>query len=179
MTFDRAKFKVLVHYILWKTSHHEAFGTTKLNKALWFSEARAFENAGKQITGESFVRDKYGPRSVHLREICEELKAEGAAEPFDEDVRGFVAKRYRVIQPVEPVGFAPEELNLIDYWIAQIAEKHTATTISELSHDYGWEVAAQGDTLPPFAYLARRIRPPRTEEERDWALSEAKRLGLA
>jgi hypothetical protein len=74
--------------------------------------------------------------------------------------------------------FSADELALIDWWIKTIAEKHTATSISELSHDYGWEVAAMGEALPVHAYLARRIRDPKTAEELEWARSEAQRLGL-
>lgn len=85
MSFDREKFKALVLYILWRTSHTEGFGATKLNKALWFAEARAFEAYGKPITGETFVRDKFGPRSKHVPEVCAELVGNGRLEPFVEE----------------------------------------------------------------------------------------------
>lgn len=178
MSFDRDKFKALVLYIIWRTSHMQGFGSTKLNKALWFSEARAFEALSQPISGEIFVRDKYGPRSMHLREICLELEDEGAVEPFAEAVFNRTASRYRSLQPADTSLFSHEELVMIDWWIAHIDNEHTATSISDLSHDYGWEVAAMGEDLPLHAFLARRLRKPESEDEKAWAKSETSRLGL-
>jgi Protein of unknown function (DUF4065) len=178
MSFDKDKFKALVLHVIWRTSHIEGFGATKLNKALWFSEARVFEAYGKTITGETFVRDQHGPRSKHLRQVCWELEDEGAIEPFVENVHNRQASRYRAHQPADTSMFTAEELAMIDWWVSHIGKEHTATSISNLSHDYGWEVAAMGEGLPLHAYLARRIHKPETDEEIEWAAKEAKRLGL-
>ena len=67
---------------------------------------------------------------------------------------------------------------MIDWWIAHIADKHTAGSISKLSHDYGWEVAKMGEELPLRAFLAKRIRQLETEDEKLWAQKEIERLGL-
>ena len=83
------------------------------------------------------------------------------------------------MQPADTAKFKSEELALVDWWITHISDKHTAVSISDLSHDYGWEVAKMGEELPTFAFLARRIREPKIPEEIDWALSEAKRLKLS
>ncbi len=178
MEFNKDKFKALVLYIIWRTSHIDGFGSTKLNKALWFSEARAFEAHGSPITGEQFVRDKFGPRSKHLKEVCAELEDAGLIEPFVEPAHAYSTIRYRSHQPADTSLFSMLELALIDWWTREIAEKHTAASISDLSHDYGWEVAAMGEELPPSAFLARRIRQPKSDDELDWARKEAVRLGL-
>jgi hypothetical protein len=178
MSFDRAKFKSLVLHMIWRTNHVAGFGLTKLNKALWFSEARSYEAYGALITGEEFVRDKYGPRSKHLREICAELEADGLVEPFVENVGEYNATRYRALSPADTSMFSQHQMTLIDWWIATIADKHTAKSISELSHDYGWEVARMGEPLPAHAFLARRIREPQTDDELEWAKREVARLGL-
>jgi hypothetical protein len=177
MAFDQEKFKALVLYIIWKTSHRQGFGSTKLNKALWFTEARTFEAFGKPITGETFVRDKYGPRSQHLTAVCDELERNAIIEKFVERIYDFEAIRYRAFEPPSTVGFSNEELGFADWWISVI-DKHTATSISDLSHDYGWEIAGMGEVLPLYAFLAAKVREPRTEREIDWAREEARRLGL-
>jgi len=58
MQFDREKFKRLVLYIAWKAGRRDWFGAAKLNKVLWFSEARFFvlhgvPIAGRPISGKS------------------------------------------------------------------------------------------------------------------------------
>lgn len=178
MQFDYEKFKALVLYVIWRTGHFNDFGSTKLNKVLWFAEARHFEAYGKPITGESFIRDKHGPRSKHLLEVCDELEGAGRVEPFTERVYDYEVKRYRTLQPADTAAFSSEELSLIDWWITNIAERHTAASISRFSHDYGWELAKMGEELPLHAFLASRIREPRSKEELEWADEEAKRLGL-
>lgn len=178
MELNREKFKALVLYVIWKTSHTDGFGSTKLNKALWFSEARAYEAYGQPISGERFVRDKHGPRSKHLREICDELENAGLIERFTEQIFEYTANRYRALQPADTSYFSNEQLSLIDWWISTISEKHTAVSISNLSHDYGWEVAGLGEELPLHAFLAKRIRSPKVGEELDWAKKEAERIGL-
>jgi hypothetical protein len=177
MTFNPEKFKALVLYIIWKTGHRQGFGSTKLNKALWFSEARTFEAFGKPITGETFVRDKYGPRSKHLTAVCDELERSGLIEKFVERIYDFEAVRYRAFEPPQTADFSSEELGFVDWWIGFI-DKHTATSISDISHDYGWEIAAMGEELPLYAFLATRVRDLRGEQEITWAQEQAKRLGL-
>ena len=176
MQFDREKFKALVLYIIWKTSHREGFGSTKLNKALWFAEARAFEAFGKPISGEAFVRDKHGPRSKHIRGVCDELESAGLVERFTEAFYEYEVSRYRAVLPADTSAFSPEELGFVDWWIDFI-DTHTAKSISKYSHDYGWEIAGMGEELPLYAYLASRIRNPR-DDEINWAQEEAKRIGL-
>jgi hypothetical protein len=175
MDFDKEKFRALVLYIIWKTGHREGFGTTKLNKALWFAEARAFEAFGKPISGETFVRDKHGPRSKHLLSTCEELVDRGQIEAFSEHIYDYEVRRYRAFEPPDVSLFSPEELGFVDWWIGFI-DKHTAASISKLSHDYGWEIAGMGEDLPLYAYLASRIREPKHESEIEWAEKQAKSL---
>ena len=177
MDFDRDKFKAWVLYAIWRTSHYESFGATKLNKALWFPEARSFQAYGKPITGETFLRDKYGPRSKHLAEILLELEADSQIEPFEEHLGNFIVKRHRVLVPAPISTFTKEELGLIDWWIHHIAEDHSASSISRFSHDYAWEIAEIGEELPLHSFLASRIRPPQSDEEKLWAREQAKLQG--
>jgi hypothetical protein len=177
MDFNREKFKALLLYLIWKTGHREGFGSTKLNKTLWFSEARTFQAFGKPIAGETFVRDMFGPRAKHILPILQELVSEGLVEPFTEHVYDYEVTRYRALQPADTALLSAEELSFVDWWVAFI-DKHTATSISKFSHDSGWEIAAIGEELPIYAFLASRIREPRSEDEIGWAKSEAERAGL-
>jgi hypothetical protein len=67
---------------------------------------------------------------------------------------------------------------LVDWWIKHVAEEHTATSISDLSHNYAWNIAAMGEEIPLHAVFADRVRSP-NDEELEWARTEAKRLGLS
>jgi len=173
MSFDRKKFKALVLYVIWRTGEVRDFGVTKLNKVLWFSDARTYETSGNSITDETYVRRKFGPVPVHIDEVIAELVEDGQVQIWTEPCYDYEVKRYSTHEPPETSVFSPDELGFIDWWIRHVAEQHTATSISEKSHDYGWKIAKDGEELPFKAFLAKRIRSPLDGEELDWARKAA------
>ena len=173
MRFERDKFRALVLYVIWKTSDVRDFGLTKLNKVLWFSDARTFEAYGKPVTGESYVRRKFGPVPRHIDEVLDELVQSGQVSFAAERYHDFEVKHYSAFEPPNISMFSADELGFVDWWIKHIAEDHTAASISEQSHDYGWKIVREGEELPLTAFLARRVRQPKAGEELDWAESAA------
>lgn len=168
MKFEENKFKSLVVYILWRAGGVPGFGATKLNKAIWFSEARCFEALGKSITGESFIREKFGPVPRNIKPVLDELVEAGEIFAWTEPFYEFQIQRFSVVKPPDISAFSPQELSFIDWWVKHISEEHTARSISDKSHDYGWQVAGMGESLPLHAFLAKRIREP-TADEIEWA----------
>ncbi len=79
--------------------------------------------------------------------------------------------------PPDPNVFEDYERAEIDWWIKHIDEDHTATSISDESHDYGWEIAQTGEKLPFVSILAQRVREP-NQEELAWARTRARELSL-
>jgi hypothetical protein len=177
MPFDREKFKALVLYVVWKTGERRDFGSTKLNKVLWFADARANEALGRPIAGETYIREKFGPVPQHLLEVRDELAREGKISVSSEPFYEHQIIRLRAFEPPSTELFSPEEISLVDWWIRHIDEEHSAASISEKSHDYAWKIAGMGEELPLSAFLASRIREPR-DEELEWAIEEADKLGL-
>lgn len=177
MTLKREKLKALVLYVIWRAGHREGFGATKLNKVLWFADARHYMVHGASITGETYIRQPHGPVPKHIDEIKNELIVEGAIQTMDEEYRSVSLKRHLTDGPPDTTMFTGDELTLIDWWIRHVAEEHTAKSISELSHNYTWQIAEPGAEIPLYAVFASRIRAP-LGEELDWAKAEAKRLGL-
>lgn len=179
MDMNRDKLKALVLYVIWRTGDAQDFGVTKLNKVLWFSDARFYEAYGRSITGETYTRRKFGPVPDHIEGVLRELVIDGlisaprSSAHFDFDV-----KKYDAYAPADTSMFSPDELGFIDWWIKHVAEDHTATSISEKSHDYGWKIVEDGQPLPLHAFLARRIRPPSKGDELDWAKGAAAELSL-
>jgi hypothetical protein len=177
MQFDRDKFKALLHYVIWKAGDRDDFGATKLYKVLWFSDARAYMLFGEPITGESYVREKYGPMPRHVMACINELVADGAIRVskstyFNKSIRRFHAERVP-----DKLLINVEQRKIVEYWIGHIADEHTASSISEESHDYAWEIAKLGEELPYHAIFANRIRDPEGDELQ-WASNRAKELGL-
>lgn len=173
MQFDREKFKRLVHYIAWKAGKRDWFGATKLNKVLWFADARLYVLRGRPVTGETYIREKYGPVPRHILSVRLELEKEGKVKSF----KGNDLTRLVASAPPDTSVFTQEELKTVDWWIDHIDKDHTATSISDETHDYAWEIAGMGEELPLYAILANRIREP-DDKEREQLVRRAKQLGL-
>ncbi len=177
MALDVAKLKALTLYIIWRAGNRAGFGATKLNKVLWFADARHFVMYGKSITGAVYLREPHGPVPERIAEVREQLQTEGLVQSWTEPYFGVDISRFTTDLPPDTSIFTHDELSVVDWWIKHVADEHTARSISELSHNYTWEVAAMGEAIPLYAVLATRIRAP-LGQELDWARAEAKRLGL-
>lgn len=97
MEFDREKFKTLVVYIAWKAGRRDWFGATKLNKVLWFAEARAFVLHGKPIAGATYIRQKHGPVPREFMPIRSELERQKRIRVFKE---GPLMKSLQTLNPI-------------------------------------------------------------------------------
>ena len=175
--FNREKFKNLIHYVIWKIANREGFGATKLYKVLWFSEGRQFILTGNPIAGAEYIREKHGPVPKLGMVIREELQQEGRIQQWKDRRFNFETWRFKSLKVPPSDALTNDEKKVVDYWIKHIDEDHTADSISDESHDLGWEIAKMGEVLPFHAILARRLREP-TEEELDWARERARELGL-
>jgi uncharacterized phage-associated protein len=175
--FDREKFKRLVHYVIWKVGDTPNFGATKLNKVLWYAEARHYMRHKKPITGATYVREKHGPVARAMKPVQDELASSGYIKISKDFVFKYDRWRFHALKEPDVSIFAPEELGEVDWWADHIAHKHTAKSISEESHDYAWEIAGLGEVIPFHAIFANRARPSEGEEL-EWAKKRAKELGL-
>jgi hypothetical protein len=177
MSQDHDKLKRLIHYIIWRAGDQPGFGATKLYKVLWFAEARAYVLRGKPITGAIYVRDKYGPVPRLGKQVREQLRAEGKTKETQEPTKRGSRTRFKAVTRPEVSDISADDIKEINWWIDHIVREHTAETISDLSHDYAWEIAKQGEEIPLYAILANRIRDPK-DDELDWVKSKIKQPDL-
>lgn len=177
MSFDWEKFKRLVHYVIWRAGDRSGFGATKLNKVLWFAEARTYMLRGTPITGAEYIRQKYGPVPKAFVPAREELKSEGLIRVWQDRHYNRTQTRFKALRQPDTTGFTEDELKTVDWWIDHIDKDHTATSISDESHDYAWEIAKEGEVIPYYAFFASRVRDP-NEAESEWVARKVKELGL-
>src|SRR6185437_16303799 len=83
-TFDvpkgRQRFRELVVYVSGRCADDPHFGSTKLNKILFYSDFRAFARLGEPITGVAYFALSEGPAPYIMRPVRRELEREGAIE---------------------------------------------------------------------------------------------------
>lgn len=173
-SLDWAKLKALVHYICFRAPNPKKFGATKLNKILLYSDMEAYLTLGQPITGETYVKQQYGPVPKHILTVLEELEREQAiviseATGYNVSAGQSYAQRqfFPILRPNLSV-FSGEEISLVDAVVETICDHHTAASISEASHDVIWESAEIGEEIPyytVYSHLLGEITP----KDVDWA----------
>ena len=171
-----------MHYVCHRAPNPRKLGKTKLNKILFFSDMEAYLSLGQPITGEEYVKHQYGPVSRHLDEVLSELEKDrliAISEASGYSVHADAPYRQRLFFPLKKPrldAFSPEEVSIADEMISTICRRHTARSISELSHDVIWKSAEIGETLPyytAFVHTLGEVAP----SDLDWAQSVMEERG--
>lgn len=162
-----SKFKALVHFIIEECKEPALLGSIRLNKTLWFSDVIAYKQYGRSISGASYVKRRRGPVPKVILKCIEELRADGAIavrEPqFEYDTRKFSS-----LKQADTDNVIPEHERAITRFVLDTLLGHTATEVSEMSHDMIWDLAREGEEIPLEATLAANPGTVSTEV-RDWA----------
>lgn len=166
MALNREKFKALVQYVC-ATSEPTKLGATKLNKALWRADFRAYYELGASITGARYTRQPFGPVPDWVTSVLRELQHEGTLSVADVKFFGQPKKEYRSLTAPRTDLFSEAELRIADEAIRFVTEEHTARSISEFSHDRIWQSANDGEEIPYHTIFA--VPGEIGDDERDWA----------
>jgi hypothetical protein len=160
--------KELSHYICWRVEDPAKLGATKLNKALWFSDTIAYRLNGRSITNASYVKRQFGPVPRRILPVLDELHQEGKVVVRERRHFQYTLRELVALQPPADDMFSAQEVEIIDTVVAWICDNHTASSISELTHDSVWETANNGEEIPMYAVLGA-MEGEITEEDKAWA----------
>ena len=162
-TFDRTKFKSVLHYILHETTTNDRVFKTHIWKILYFSDFNFYEKNSKLITGEIYSKLPNGPTPRHFDEIIRSLKDEGAIQEKKVTIGSKIGNKF--ISLKEPkFNLTSDELSEIDNAI-KLCSSMTTTQISLFSHeDTPWKVAKDKRDLNPEHVFYRTPMFSVTEE---------------
>lgn len=160
--------KELTHYVCWKVDDPAKLGATKLNKALWFSDTIAYRLSGRAITGSPYVKRPFGPVPKRILPVLSELQAEGKIAVRERPRFNYIQREFMALQAPSGAAFSEQERDIIDQVVAWVCNEHTASSISELSHDGIWEAAEEGEEIPMFAVLGA-VEGEITDADKAWA----------
>ncbi len=176
MAFNREKFKALVHYVCWKTDPAK-LGATKLNKTCWIADFTSYYQTGEPITDAVYIKRQFGPVPRAIVSTVQELQDEGAIVVSEKLFYGKIQKQFHALRPADTNLFTAAEITLIDGVAEYVSELHTASSISNMSHDHIWKAASDGEEIPYFTIFANPT--PVSQAVREWALQELGELGAA
>ncbi len=166
------KTKELILYVAEKLSAKANFGSTLLNKALYFIDNIAYLKTGAPISELTYVKQQHGPTpepSVFLA-IREELENSGELEIMEAEYFGRVQKRFIAKRPSQVEVFTAPQIAIMDGVLSDIGD-WSGSTASEFSHQFpAWQAAQNMEELPFFTFLLTSTPP--SEEDVAWAKSE-------
>jgi antitoxin SocA-like protein len=180
---DRRKFEELILYISQQYSSDELYGTTRLNKVLYFIDFTAYAKFGSPVTGAEYIRETRGPVPLPVRapaRVLTQMKHAGKLR-LNETPSQLRGKTITLITPIplqEPdlTLFSKDERELID----EVIERYRgwrAGKISKHSHTFPpWHAVHLNETIPyELAFVDEDQRF--TEAEAKHGLELAQRYG--
>src|SRR5262249_12639015 len=157
----------LLHYVIWRCDPVE-LGATKLNKICWYSDLDAYRQFGQTITGsEHYKRLQHGPAPKNVHRVIDALQRAGKIAVSTENYFDRPKTMYIAQTRPDLTAFSPNEVAIIDAVADVICSKHTASSISRLSHDALWKEIEMGADIPVAA--AAIIPGEITSDDLDWA----------
>jgi hypothetical protein len=164
-----AKLKELILFIALRSQDDPRFGSTKLNKLLFFADFGAYAKLGSSITGHAYFKLKNGPAPRAMLPIRDQMIEEKTLAIQDRDHFGRMQKVPIALREPDLTQFTPQEIAVVTD-VLMAFRNENARAISELSHRFdGWKLAGDGELIPYEVTLVRFKKP--TEQDRETALA--------
>ncbi|MCG8504942.1 MAG: SocA family protein [Sphingomonadales bacterium] len=150
-------------------------GEVKLHKVLYFSDMLHFLDTGCPLTGESYYKNKFGPTSRHLRPTLTAMVDAGHLSESTVEHFGYPKKQFQSLTKPDVSRLSSAEIATISMVTDFVCKKHTARSISDLSHNRAWQLAEMGEEIPYYtAFQMIPVEP--TDEDFAWATDEAQKI---
>ena len=144
MNYNKYTFKQIVLYIINKINKQE-LGNVKLNKILWFSDLEKCKNEAYTITGETYIKQNYGPASKHLPSILRELEKIDKAIIIERETPDSMLL-YTPVKKADTYLFQ-NDIKYIDETIEKLRHMKSKD-INKLTHTKLWESLNVGEVMP-------------------------------
>jgi len=149
---SKDRLRQLILFVAERCRPDPNFGMTKLVKILYRADFESFARYGKSITGARYKKYPYGPVSQAALDARDEMKARGEIAVVKEGYTTHLRDRVVALEAADLSGFTGTDIALID-GVIEMFHGHTATFVSEFSHDRAWEAADYYEPIPYEAAL--------------------------
>lgn len=145
---DTQKVTELILLISELSEGDEYFGSTKLNKLLFFSDFVTYQKQGTSISGQKYEAMPEGPMLQNYYEVRDNLVESGEIVVREKDFWGYSQHRTIALRTADVSVFSSEELNIIARIVNQYRDV-SASQISSESHNFiGWQLVDIGEEIP-------------------------------
>ena len=160
MTTHFRKLAEAIYHICERASAHpDSLDQIKLNKVLWYADARAYLQRGESITGDTYIKKPFGPVARHNRVAVEQLEAARALRRGrSASGSGFWNTHFDMTGDYTRESLSDEEVEIIDDVYRVIVEGNlTSMDVSERTHGEIWQLAENDEELPLYTVFAERL----------------------
>ncbi len=133
MRFDREKYIDLIMYILFKASYKPTFGKTVLCSILYFIDFNYYEQYGRLLTKETYMKSKKGIKPKHFSRITQELIDRNQLFLRKEPYYNRTIHRYR-LAIIPQVKFDSDAAAIVDSSLEKLSHNN-ATSISKYARN--------------------------------------------
>jgi Antitoxin SocA-like, Panacea domain len=161
------RLAALAHYVIWRCDPAD-LGAVKLYKILWFADLEHYRRTGHTITGAAaYTKLQFGPVPKGIQRALEALEREEKIATAKENYYGRPKTMFLARSRPDLAPFGADEIAIVDMVADAICRKHTAASISDLTHDALWSETEIGTDMPIGA--AAVISGDVTADDLDWA----------
>lgn len=170
-SLDFAVLQEMVYYITQKCQNSETWGSTQLNKLLYYSDFIWFANHGKSLSGDRYIRRTFGPTPKRVLSAEKELKKKGVYEKTEKDYFNYKQKRPVVTGEMELKKLSDEAKEHIDIIIEKFSRMN-ARELSDMTHmSPAVDCFENGEEIPYeiVYFLQPTTHEDLTKEDLKWA----------
>lgn len=169
------KLKEALHFVIAQCDDPARLGAIRLNKIAWFSDCYAYRRDGTSVTGDTYVKRKFGPVPRNVLAALRQLEEEGKILAKDVSHYNGTMRRFYSLDRPASNRLSEADREILDTHANVICMNYTANGISNESHDQVWEAAEIGEEIPLYATFASQAGEV-TGEVRKWANTVAESL---
>jgi uncharacterized phage-associated protein len=141
------KFKQVFLYVLQKVGAKSNVGETVLYKLLYFIDFDYYEKYEEQLMGLTYIKNTHGPTPREFKVVVDEMIREGLVDKASSKHFTYTQKKYLPVVKPNLKLLNAAELEMID-WVLDRYSDHSATHLSELSHeDTPWQMAEDKEDI--------------------------------
>ena len=141
------KSKQVFLYVLQKVGAKSNVGETVLYKLLYFIDFDYYEKYEEQLMGLTYIKNTHGPTPREFKVVVDEMIHEGLVDKASSKHFTYTQKKYLPVVKPNLKLLNAAELEMID-WVLDRYSDHSATHLSELSHeDTPWQMAEDKEDI--------------------------------
>lgn len=161
------KLKNLILYLSQKSQQDEKFGSTKLNKLLFYSDFEFYRRHLKSITGSEYQKLKAGPAPRAMARVLHEMRQSGHLRLDRKSFFSFTQKVPVPLAEPDMSCFSEEEIKTVDSVLDRFRDHNGGEISGHAYREFRLSHYEDGETISYNISLVGTRQP--TAEDIQWA----------